>query len=90
MSSRCRDSILLPNLILGESAIPELLQWDCAPARLAAALAAIMRDGPARSAQLAALARLDALMRLPDGEAPSERAARETLATIEARGARTA
>ncbi len=84
------DSFLLPNLILGERAIPELLQWDCAPARLAAALAAIMRDGPVRSAQLAALARLDALMRLPDGEAPSERAARETLATIEARGARTA
>jgi lipid-A-disaccharide synthase len=84
------DSFLLPNLILGERAIPELLQWDCTPAHLAAALAAIMRDGPVRSAQLAALARLDALMRLPDGEAPSERAARETLATIEARGARTA
>ena len=41
-------SILLPNLILGERAIPEKLQKDCAPAPLAAALAEIVRDGPAR------------------------------------------
>src|SRR6202041_3488178 len=35
-------SILLPNLILGEHAIPEKLQKDCAPERLAAALAEIV------------------------------------------------
>ena len=75
-------SVLLPNLILGERAIPELLQQDCTPGRLAQALAGLVTDGPARQAQVAALAKLDALMRLPDGDAPSERAARETLATI--------
>ncbi len=75
-------SILPPNLILGERAIPEILQRDCTPAHLAAALAAIMREGPARQAQLAALARLDALMLPADAGAPSERAAREVLATI--------
>jgi lipid-A-disaccharide synthase len=32
-------SILLPNLILGERAIPEFLQRDCTPAALGAALA---------------------------------------------------
>jgi lipid-A-disaccharide synthase len=78
-------SILLPNLILGERAIPEILQRDCTPANLARALAALVRDGPLRAAQVAALARLDALMRLPDGEAPSARAARLILETVAAR-----
>ena len=76
------SSILLPNLILGERAILEFLQRDCTPAHLAAALAGIVRDGPARQAQLAALARLDTLMLGADDAAPSERAAREVLATI--------
>jgi lipid-A-disaccharide synthase len=81
-------SILLPNLILGERAIPEKLQKDCTPVALAAALVEIVRDGPARSAQLEALSRLDQLMALPDGGAPSAHAARAVLETIEARGRR--
>jgi lipid-A-disaccharide synthase len=80
-------SILLPNLILGERAIPEKLQKDCTPVALAEALAEIVRDGPARSAQLEALSRLDQLMALPDGGAPSAHAARAVLETIEAKGA---
>lgn len=75
-------SILLPNLVLGERAIPEFLQQECAPAALAAALAALIEEGPARAAQLKALARLDALMAPLGSEAPSARAAAETLATI--------
>jgi lipid-A-disaccharide synthase len=81
-------SILLPNLILGERAIPEKLQKDCTPAELSAALAEIVRDGPARSAQLEALSRLDQLMALPDGGAPSAHAARAVFETIEAVGSR--
>ena len=81
-------SILLPNLILGERAIPEKLQKDCAPAPLAAAMAEIVRDGPARRAQLEALSRLDKLMALPDGGAPSAHAARAIVETIEAGGGR--
>jgi lipid-A-disaccharide synthase len=81
-------SILLPNLILGERAIPEKLQKDCAPATLAAAMAEIVRDSPARSAQLEALSRLDRLMALHDGGAPSAHAARAVLETIEAGGGR--
>jgi lipid-A-disaccharide synthase len=75
-------SILLPNLILGERAIPELLQQDCTPETLLAALAGLVRDGTKRPAQLAALTKLDALMRLSEGDAPSKRAAREVLATM--------
>jgi lipid-A-disaccharide synthase len=80
--------ILLPNLILDERAIPEILQGECTPANLAAALADVARDGAPRRAQLDALARLDGLMRLPDGEAPSARAARLVLRTIAERSAR--
>ncbi len=78
-------SILLPNLVLGDRSIPEKLQRDCNPAALAGALAAVMRDGPERSAQIEALARLDELMRLDDGAAPSAHAARAVLETIAAR-----
>jgi lipid-A-disaccharide synthase len=79
-------SILLPNLILGERRIPEKLQKDCTPAALAGAMAEIVRDGPARSSQLEALSRLDRLMALPDGGAPSAHAARAVLETIAAGG----
>jgi lipid-A-disaccharide synthase len=68
-------SILLPNLILGERAIPELLQKDCSPESLASALIDLIRQGPAREAQLAALARLDERMSLRDSARPSEVAA---------------
>jgi lipid-A-disaccharide synthase len=74
-------SILLPNLILGERAIPEKLQRECAPSALGSELAALLRDGPERRAQVEALARLDRLMRLPNGE-PSEHAAQAVLQTI--------
>jgi lipid-A-disaccharide synthase len=74
--------ILLPNLILGERAIPEILQDECKPERLAGLLSALVRDGPERQAQLAALSRLDALMRLAGDESPSARAAGLILQTI--------
>jgi lipid-A-disaccharide synthase len=79
-------SILLPNLILGERAVPEKLQKDCSPAALGAELADIVRDGPARMRQLEALSRLDRLMALPDGGAPSAHAARAVLETIAVKG----
>jgi lipid-A-disaccharide synthase len=78
-------SILLPNLILGERAIPEKLQRECTPAALGQELAAIVREGAARAAQLDTLSRLDRLMALPDGGAPSAHAARAVLETIAAR-----
>ena len=77
-------SILLPNLILEERAIPEFLQHDCAPGPLALAMAGLLTESPEREAQLEALSRLDAKMRLPGDEPPSRAAAREALATISA------
>ena len=55
-------SIVLANLVLGENAFPELIQEDCVPDRLAPALAALLGEGPERAAQLAALARIRAIM----------------------------
>jgi lipid-A-disaccharide synthase len=78
------STILLPNLILGERAIPELLQRECNPEALASALTSLMGDGPVRHTQLAALARLDQLMRLDDGNTPSAHAAAAVLETIAA------
>jgi lipid-A-disaccharide synthase len=75
-------SILLPNLILGERAIPEILQRECTPENLARALSGLVREGEIRSAQLQALSRLDSLMELPDGDTPSARAARLVLQTL--------
>ena len=68
-------SIVLTNLILGENAIPEFIQNDCTPEKLAAALLPLLGNTPERLRQSEALARLDALMRIGD-ETPSERAAR--------------
>jgi lipid-A-disaccharide synthase len=67
-------SIVLPNLILGENAMPEFIQQDCAPAPLAEAVAALLADGPARAAQFAAFERIEAAMTQP-GRAPSDVAA---------------
>ena len=78
-------SILLPNLILGERALPEMLQKDCTPENLGAALGDLVRDGLGRSKQVAALARLDGLMRLPDGRPPSAHAAEAVLNTMRRR-----
>jgi len=69
------QSIVLTNLVLGENAIPELIQEDCTPETLAAALLPLLSETPERRAQEEALRRLDELMRIGD-EVPSERAAR--------------
>ena len=65
---------VLPNLITNERAVPEFLQEDCTPEKLATALDSAMRDTPERAAQLAELARVPAALALKSGS-PSETAA---------------
>lgn len=69
----------LPNLILGEDAVQERMQGQATAGRLAAALLPLLDDGQVRRAQLAAFARLRAVM-APTGEAPSDAAASRVLA----------
>ena len=66
---------MLPNLNLGENAVPEFFQDACTPDALATALLPLLGDTPARTAQLAAFARLDALTGIAPGSTPSREAA---------------
>jgi len=79
------QSIVLTNLVLGENAIPELIQGDCTPETLVTALLPLLSDTAERRAQEAALQRLDELMRIGD-EMPSERAARIVDEVLKTRG----
>lgn len=71
----------LPNIVLDGPYVPELIQHDCTPEKLADALRPLIADGPARQAQLDGFARLDALMST-GGVPPSERAAATVLAVL--------
>ena len=75
------QSIVLPNLVLGENAFPEFIQYDCTPEKLAGALSPLLSGGEARTRQLEALQRIDARLMLPD-TTPSEAAARAALDAI--------
>lgn len=77
-------SIVLPNLILGDNAIPEYLQEAATPEALATALLPLLGDTPARAAQLAAFARLDRRMQIAPGSTPSQEAATHVLAATSA------
>jgi lipid-A-disaccharide synthase len=74
--------ITLINIILGREAIPEFLQSNCTPQKLAAAVAQLFADADARAAQVSAMAEFGRLLGEGD-EAPSLRAARTLLAFLE-------
>ncbi|OJU28042.1 MAG: lipid-A-disaccharide synthase [Nitrobacter sp. 62-13] len=75
------SSVILANLVIGENVIPEFLQKDCVPDRLAAGLREVMGDTPLRRRQLEAFAGLDAIM-ATDNQSPSSRAADVVLAVL--------
>lgn len=71
----------LPNLVADEGIVPELIQFEATPGRLAASAAAIL-DSPERQARMrAALAEIRARLGTPGA---AERAAREVLALLRA------
>jgi lipid-A-disaccharide synthase len=67
-------SVILANLVLGENAVPELLQEDCTADKLTAALVPLLSDTPERARQVEAFARLDRIMGVGEA-APSAKAA---------------
>jgi lipid-A-disaccharide synthase len=67
-------SVILANLVIGENVVPELLQEDCTPAKLADALAAVVGDTEQRRRQVAGFQRLDQIMKI-GGSSPSGKAA---------------
>ena len=72
------QNIILANLVLGENVVPQLLQRECTPERLAAALLPLLADTLERRAQVEAFARLDSIMEIGRA-APSDRAAATVL-----------
>jgi lipid-A-disaccharide synthase len=75
----------LPNVILDRPLMPELLQHDCTPARLAAELSCLLDDPAARQAQLAGGRQIRRLLS-PAGKTPSEAAADAVLGALGGRG----
>jgi lipid-A-disaccharide synthase len=67
-------NIILANLVLGENVVPQFLQRDFKPERLAAALLPLLSDTQERRRQIEAFARLDAIMEIGTAM-PSDRAA---------------
>ncbi len=47
-------SVILANLVIGENVVPELLQEDCTPDKLVAALEPLLSDTPERRRQIEA------------------------------------
>jgi lipid-A-disaccharide synthase len=67
-------SVVLANIVLGETVMPQYLQHEATPERLAAALGPLLSESPERRAQVAALARTAGLMAVGGGS-PSAKAA---------------
>jgi lipid-A-disaccharide synthase len=78
------SSVILANLVVGENVVPEFIQEDCTPEKLAPALRDVLGDTPHRRRQVDAFARIDAIMSTGH-EAPSVRAADIVLATLRTR-----
>ncbi|WP_426442874.1 lipid-A-disaccharide synthase [Bradyrhizobium genosp. P] len=75
------SSVILANLVIGSDVIPEFLQENCTPEKLAQALGDVLADSAARRRQLEAFATLDAKM-ATGNVSPSVRAADIVLATM--------
>lgn len=75
------SSVILANLVIGENVVPEFLQEECTPDKLAPALHDILVDSPLRQRQIEAFGRLDTIMSTGN-QPPSVRAADIVLATL--------
>jgi lipid-A-disaccharide synthase len=80
------NSVILANLVIGENVVPEFLQEDCTPEKLAEALRGVLGDTESRRKQLEAFAKIDGIMSTGN-QPPSVRAADIVLETMrKARG----
>ena len=58
------QSVVLANLVIGENVVPEFLQEDCTPERLAGALVPLIGDTPERRRQVEAFSWLDTIVEI--------------------------
>lgn len=78
-------SVILPNLILGRSIVPEFIQETAVPQALAAALLAALDDGEARRRQLEGFVEVETIMRSA-GVDPAANAVAAALALVAPEG----
>ncbi len=74
--------VAMVNILAGRQVVPELLQQDCTPAKLAAVVRGLLGDPAVGQAQLAAFGAVMASLRAPAGE-PAEAAARAVLELLD-------
>ena len=74
-------SYILANLVIGQNIVPELMQEDCTPEKLADALVPLIGDTPARRRQVDAFSWLDSIMEI-GSRAPAARAADIVLGSL--------
>jgi len=79
-------SVILPNLILGRSVVPEFIQQTATAQALSESLLAALADGPARQQQLAGFDEVETIMRSA-GASPAANAVEAALALLETRPA---
>lgn len=75
------NSVILANLVIGENVVPEFLQEDCTPEKLAAALREVLGESGLRRRQVEAFAKIDQIMSTGN-QPPSVRAADIVLETM--------
>jgi lipid-A-disaccharide synthase len=73
------DHAAIVNLLAGRGLVPELIQQDCTPAKLIAALSPLLEGGTEAAAQRAGFAQIAAMLTPPSGAKPSVAAAQAIL-----------
>jgi lipid-A-disaccharide synthase len=76
--------VAMVNLLAGREVVPELLQGDCNPERLAAVVTTLLTDTAVSSAQREAFGKIVATLKIPECS-PSESAAETVLAVMNSR-----
>jgi lipid-A-disaccharide synthase len=74
-------SYILANLVIGQNIVPELVQEDCTPEKLADMLTPLILDTPERRRQVEAFSWLDTIMEI-GSRAPAARAADIVLGSV--------
>ena len=74
-------SVILANLVIGENVVPEFLQRDCTPDKLAPALREMLDDSSVTASTDRCLCRIDGIMSTGN-QPPGVRAADIVLATL--------
>jgi len=77
------DHVNLVNLILNRPVVPEWLQEDCNPVRIAESALRLMDDASLREAQKTSLGEVMGMLGGSDGSPPSEQAARQIIDLLE-------